>query len=66
MLGQTDLKLNEPRHDKSNKMICAPSENSLAWAYAQSDLISPVTSLIIRLKKTNFAKTEQTGDSNIP
>ena len=28
----------EPQHDKTNKMNCAPSEDSrLAWASAQSD-----------------------------
>ena len=29
--------LNEPVHDKTNKMACAPSEDRSAWASAQSD-----------------------------
>ena len=29
--------LNEPAHDKTNKMACAPSEDRTAWASTQSD-----------------------------
>ena len=34
-----ELSRNEPPHDKTNKMACAPSEdsNQSAWASAQSD-----------------------------
>ena len=28
---------NEPPHDKTNKMACAPGEDGSAWASAQSD-----------------------------
>ena len=27
----------QPAHDKTNKMACAPSEDSSTWASAQSD-----------------------------
>ena len=28
----------EPQHDKTNEMICVPSEDSEVWAAAQADL----------------------------
>ena len=28
---------NEPPRDKTNKVVCAPSEDRSAWASAQSD-----------------------------
>ena len=41
----------EPPHDETNKVACAPSEDSVAWASTQSDQSSLIRVFAIRMEK---------------
>ena len=53
---------NEPQHDKTNKMACAPSEDWSAWASTQFEQSHAVRMKKVLVLATHWAHSEDPSD----